>query len=174
MTADETLAKGTLFDLLCNRRRLEIIKYLRTNGRQGRLNPIIDYVAATENGKQPTELTRAERRRVYVSVYQTHLPMLEEHGVVEWDQSENVVRLCADSDVERYLDYQDDSGLPWHWCYLGVAAASVAVVGAWVLGVIALGSASISWALALVSIAVLGLVLIRYVLERRARAFPSL
>ncbi|WP_101298340.1 DUF7344 domain-containing protein [Halegenticoccus soli] len=167
MTDEETLTKGTLFDLLCNRRRLEIIRYLRTNGRRGRLHPIIDHVAAAENGKDPDELTRAERRRVYVSIYQTHLPMLEEHGVVEWDQSDNQVRLRANSEVERYLSNRCESGVPWHWIYLGIAAFSAAFVGALSFGAVASVGASPAWAIAFVSAVVLGLVLLRYAFERR-------
>jgi hypothetical protein len=163
--SDSPLTQGQLFDTLCNRRRLEIIRYLRTNGGRSQIGPVVDRVAARENGKSPDDLKRAERRRVYISIYQTHLPILEQRGIVSWNRDENVVRLLPDNSVEGYLDHGSDRDSPWHWYYLSTAVVSAATVSLWSADALPIEHLSASMALALVSATVLGIVLVRYSVE---------
>ncbi|KTG07819.1 hypothetical protein AUR64_01965 [Haloprofundus marisrubri] len=164
------LTQGELFDTLCNQRRLGIIRHLRANGGASKLSPLVDYVAATENDKQPGELARAERRRVYISLYQTHLPMLEERGIVEWDRSENVISLQPSSNVEKYLGHGAESKHPWHVGYLLAGVCGIGLLLLQVLSVAPFDGLSLSWTLAVVSAAVVGVVVARYALERPPRA----
>jgi hypothetical protein len=47
------------------------------------LSDLAEHIAANENDCTLHELDRAERKRVYVSLYQTHLDRLENAGVIE-------------------------------------------------------------------------------------------
>jgi hypothetical protein len=163
------LTQGELFDTLCNERRLGIIRHLQANDGSSRLSPLVDYVAAVENGKQPDALARAERRRVYISLYQTHLPMLEERSIIEWDRSENVISLRANSTVEQYLGHSTDAGVPWHVGYLVTGVVGVGLLLMQALRVAPFDGLSIAWTLAVLSAAVLSLVVVRYAIERPPR-----
>ncbi|WP_117595693.1 MULTISPECIES: DUF7344 domain-containing protein [Haloprofundus] len=163
------LTQGELFDTLCNERRLGIIRHLQASDGTSELSPLVDHVAAAENDKRPGELARAERRRVYISLYQTHLPMLEERGIVEWDRSDNVISLRPSSDVEKYLGHGSESKLPWHVGYLLTGVCGIGLLLLQTLSVAPFDGLSLSWTLAVVSATVLGVVVVRYVLERPSR-----
>ncbi|WP_224271112.1 DUF7344 domain-containing protein [Haloprofundus salinisoli] len=163
------LTQGELFDTLCNQRRLGIIRHLRANGGASELSPLVDHVAAAENDKQPDELARAERRRVYISLYQTHLPMLEERGIIEWDRSDNVVSLRPSSNVEKYLGHGAESKAPWHVGYLLASVFGMGLLLLQILRIAPFDGFSLSWTLAVVSATVLGVVVTRYALERPPR-----
>ncbi|WP_224338477.1 DUF7344 domain-containing protein [Haloprofundus halobius] len=163
------LTQGELFDTLCNQRRLGIIRHLQASDGVSRLSPLVDYVAAAENGKQPDDLARAERRRVYISLYQTHLPMLEERGIVEWDRTDNVISLRPSSNVERYLGHSTGSDRPWHVGYILTSVLGAGLLLLQALHIAPFDGLSLSWTLAVVSAAVLGIVVARYALERPPR-----
>lgn len=105
-----------LFDALCSKRRLYVLRHLRDVGGEASLEALVDAVAAMEYGKHPDELDREERRRIYISLYQTHLPKLGDRGLVRWDDEDTVTLL-----VEDYLPVDRDAGGRWHRYYLALA-----------------------------------------------------
>lgn len=60
-----------------------VINYLREYGPDS-LNEITWYVATQELEKEREEITSEERKRVYVRLYQTHLPTLDSGHVIEF------------------------------------------------------------------------------------------
>jgi hypothetical protein len=93
----------TLFDLLSSRRRRLLLSVLHRQ-KEVDLTTLTRHVAALETGSTPDELDPAERKRVYISCYQTHVPRLAEAGLVEYDTDSGVVRSTAKlSAVNRYL-----------------------------------------------------------------------
>jgi hypothetical protein len=69
-------------------------------------------------------VTYKQRKRVYTSLHQTHLPALAEAGVVDYDRDRGTVRLTARASVlDEYLatDVGEPSP-PWPAVYLGIAA----------------------------------------------------
>ncbi len=123
MTDDLTQAE--LFDVFSNARRRWTVRYLRGHG-SCELSELVKQVAAWENGVEPEEITRTQRRRVYISLYQTHLPMLEEHEIVDWDPEEHTIELLADERTFRpYLDRDVHAARPWHLAYATVAVLGV-------------------------------------------------
>lgn len=115
------VSRAELFDSLCNVRRLYILDYLSERGPTAELGTLVEHVAATEYEKDASAVSRSERRRVYVSLYQTHLPKLEEQGLVEWDRETNRITLVAGSTVDAVLDTDAAASVPWHRYYLGLA-----------------------------------------------------
>jgi hypothetical protein len=76
------------------------------------MRDIAERVAAWEQGKPIEAITSTERQRVYIALYQSHLPKLDEHGVIEYDQSRGTVRVTSVAeDVCRYLDVDDRAGV---------------------------------------------------------------
>lgn len=141
------LPKDELFHLLQNERRRRALQYLR-----GRSEDVVDMrdmaerIAALENDVDPVQLTSAQRKRVYVGLYQCHLPKLDEAGVVDYDKDRGTVtqtRLAtqltpylaveAGEDPTATDDHEERHGLVESVGPAGVATvvAAVLTVGAW-------------------------------------------
>lgn len=118
----ESLSQDTVFDLLSSPRRRFILYYLRSHGGEASLDELTTQIAAWENGLDPDELTSQDEKRVYVSLYQTHIPKFEETGIVEYDSDEGIVRLTEQArEFDRYLSRSEPSEFPWQLYYVGLA-----------------------------------------------------
>ncbi|MFC6976850.1 ArsR family transcriptional regulator [Halomicroarcula sp. GCM10025709] len=126
--ADPGIAPETAFDILRNsRRRLAIVYLLETEGGAVSLGDLAEHVAAIENGVSREELSSAQRKRVYVSLYQSHLPRMEEAGIVRFDQDRGLVSPGPQAAaVEAYLDPtgRRDS----RRCYVAITVAGTALL----------------------------------------------
>jgi len=109
--ADEgTLSTDDAFHLLQNSRRRGVLRYIRgrPDADSFEMRDIAEQVAAWEQGKPIGAITSTERQRVYIALYQSHLPKLDEHGVIEYDQSRGMVRATPlAEEIGRYLDVDD-------------------------------------------------------------------
>ncbi|MDS0475091.1 hypothetical protein [Natrinema sp. 1APR25-10V2] len=124
--ADSELTQAELFDVFSNARRRRAVQYLKRQGGSCDLAPLVEQVAAWENDADPDDVTRTQRRRVYISLYQTHLPMLEDHGIVDWDPDGHEIELLPSEDqFEPYLDRRLDGERSWHRLYAGVTSVGV-------------------------------------------------
>jgi hypothetical protein len=54
---------------------------------------VVAQIAGWEHGTTPEETTAGRRKSVYSTLYQTHLPALEELGVVTFDREQRTVTL---------------------------------------------------------------------------------
>ncbi|WP_408957989.1 hypothetical protein [Natrinema sp. 74] len=124
--ADSELTQAELFDVFSNARRRQAVRYLKRQGGSCDLAPLVEQVAAWENDTDPDDVTRTQRRRVYISLYQTHLPMLEDHGIVDWDPDGHEIDLLPSEDrFEPYLDRHLEEQRSWHRLYAGLTAVGV-------------------------------------------------
>lgn len=74
------------------------------SGRSGRTERARRRAAAWEEDVPSEELSSQQRKRVYVSLYQTHVPSLEAIGVVEYDADEGIVELADRAEaVDEHL-----------------------------------------------------------------------
>lgn len=93
-------------------------------------------VAAWENGIQPNEVTSVQRKRVYTALHQTHLPRLDECGVVSYDCDRGTTAATDRLDVfEPYLHQSDDDRRTWHHYYAIVGVGAIGLGGASLAGV---------------------------------------
>jgi DNA-binding transcriptional ArsR family regulator len=92
-TADAApgLATDRRFKLLKNRRRRAVIRYLAEHRDPTTRSELAEVIAAGEEGIDVSELDSSQRKRVYVSLYQTHLPALERDDVIEYDGDRGTV-----------------------------------------------------------------------------------
>ncbi|MFB6130536.1 MAG: ArsR family transcriptional regulator [Salinigranum sp.] len=112
-TTDEAseLAKDEIFGVLKNRRRRRIIEYLLTHEEGATRSEIAEHIAALENDVDVSLLSSSERKRVYVSLYQTHLPKLAETGLIEYDRDRGHVSPTERIEqLTRYLDTDGGNG----------------------------------------------------------------
>lgn len=92
-----TIDTDDVFHLLQNSRRRSVIRYILAHPEQDsfEMRRIAEQIAAWENDKPVAQISSVERQRVYIALYQSHLPKLDEHGVVKYDQSRGVVMPTA-------------------------------------------------------------------------------
>lgn len=135
----EPLTQDVVFDILSSARRRYVLYQLRTEEQPVELTELAEDVAAWENDTTVDELTKQQRKRVYVSLYQTHVPKLEDAGLVQYDQDSGEVRLTeAANDIDQYLN-PGEQEMPWQYLYLplavlGIAVAALSNLGVWVFG----------------------------------------
>lgn len=120
------LSLDVTFELLQNPRRRSALRYLADNPTTT-LSTLAEHLAAQENDKSVQMLSSAERKRVYISLYQCHLPKLDDAGVIEFDSNRGTVERTRSADhFVQYLDQvagsEEDPDRPaWHYYYLGIA-----------------------------------------------------
>lgn len=127
-SGEEKISQDVVFDVLSSTRRRQVLYLLKNEGEM-ELTELAEHVAAEENDTTVTDLTKQQRKRVYVSLYQTHVPKLEDARLVDYDQDTGEVQLSAQAtDIDRYLD-DDDRQFRWQYLYFAVAAIGLALVG---------------------------------------------
>jgi len=134
-TSESTLSQDVVFDILSSPRRRYVLYRLRVADGPIELTELAEQVAAWENNTDPDQITEQERKRVYVSLYQTHIPRLDEVSIVRYDKDSGEIELAEDAtEIDEYLT-AESSRYPWEWIYLGLAAASALFLGLTVLAV---------------------------------------
>jgi hypothetical protein len=141
--ADE-LEIGEVFELLKNERRRRVIEYLKDEEDGATtLDVLAEHIAALENDIDVRQLSSSQRKRVYIALYQCHLPKMDNFGVVEYDKDRGTVELRDTALLDPYLsgsgsEAETDSSEPDR-TDLGIAVfvAAVATVGATGVGVFA-------------------------------------
>lgn len=101
---NQRLSDDKIFHLLQNERRRAVIRYLRDVDGTVSMRDIAEQVAAWEHDTSIAALDSDERQRVYIPLYQNHLPKLDEEGVIEYNQSRGTVERTSVADqLETYL-----------------------------------------------------------------------
>jgi len=136
-TDDEpAVSRDEAFEVLSNRRRRYTLHYLVRNGETATLSDVAEQVAAWENDKAVSGVTSAERKTVYTSLQQFHLPKLDEKNVVTFDERAGEIELTDRArDLDIYLEVVDRYDIPWSFYYLGATLIGVMFVSLSWLGV---------------------------------------
>ncbi|ADB60068.1 hypothetical protein Htur_1176 [Haloterrigena turkmenica DSM 5511] len=101
------LSQDEIFHILQTNRRRDVIAYLldRAETDPVKMRDIAELVAAKENETTVENLTSTQRQRVYIPLYQSHLPKLDEEGIIEYDKPRGIVRPSDRLEIFRpYLD----------------------------------------------------------------------
>lgn len=102
-----SLPADEVFHLLQNARRRRVLHYVFAHEGEEpfEMRTIAEYVAAWENDTTLQQLTSNERQRAYISLYQCHLPKLDDKGIIDYNQSRGIVEPTAAIDQFRpYID----------------------------------------------------------------------
>jgi hypothetical protein len=120
--------RDDLFHVLRNHRRRFAIHHLKRETEPIDVGDLATQVAAWENEVPAEEVTSKQRRRVYNSLQQTHIPELDETGIVEVDRRE--VRLTERAEhLDIYLEVVPGDDIPWSTYYLALGAVGLSVLG---------------------------------------------
>jgi hypothetical protein len=117
-----------IFSLLSNQRRRYALYACDSSDGPLSVSDLAEKVAAREYDKGREKLDYDERKRVYTAMTQTHLPAMEEAGVVEYDGREVSLTDKAE-EIEVYMDVVPRGSLPWSYYYLGLSVISALVLG---------------------------------------------
>lgn len=101
----DNFCRNELFDVLGNRRRRYVIWCLHQEKCPVKSSELAETIAAWEEATDREQVPSSLYQSIYNSLYQTHLPRLEAAGVVEFDQSRNLVYPTARmAEVELFID----------------------------------------------------------------------
>lgn len=121
---DDRLDLDEIFDVLKIERRRYVLRYLHLADHDVTVGELAEALAERASGNGT--YTHRDRKRMYVSLYQSHLPKLRQAGVVEWDDRGGDVRLTAVfGQFEPYLYGRSTPSIRWGRLYLGAGALGV-------------------------------------------------
>lgn len=136
MAQGTQLTEDELFELLANQRRRHILHALLREGEPLEIGTLSQEIAAWEDGLAYEDVTSKDRKRVYTALQQSHLPMMDRTGVVEFDRNRGTVEPTpALTDVEVYMDVVRGRELPWNDYYLSLTGLSALALAASVLSI---------------------------------------
>jgi hypothetical protein len=136
---DDSLDAGQIHDILRNDRRRLAIGCLREFGGSMSVRDLSEEVATRETGEAPAP--RDKRRSVYVSLHQTHLPKLDDLGIVDYDTETKEVSLRdRAAEITTYMEVVPRYGITWAEYYLVLGVLGFGTVLAASLGTPLLGA----------------------------------
>ncbi|WIV66343.1 DUF7344 domain-containing protein [Natrialbaceae archaeon AArc-T1-2] len=131
MRSGETLSKGEIFEVLRNQRRRYVLHYLKRDEGPVEIGDLAQQVAAWEYETTLEAVTPAQRKRVYTTLQQTHLPKMDEAGILAFDSDEGVIESTDRTrEVTIYLEIVPGREFAWRELYLALGAVSCALVAA--------------------------------------------
>ncbi|WP_089383241.1 DUF7344 domain-containing protein [Halorubrum vacuolatum] len=171
-TADASASISTdeVFALLSNERRRHVLQHLSANGGEAHLRELATEIAAEEHGIAPVEVSYAQRKRLYTSLYQSHLPRMERSRVITYDRNTGAVTLAPAADTfDAYLEIVGDDEFTWSEFYLGLGALFGAVTIAYATGTSPFGAVPAAAVMAAFTmlLVIAALIHLRYTRQRR-------
>lgn len=127
--AAQSLALDEIFEILKNERRRMVLEYLLEAEGTVEIGELSEALAARENDKSVREITSVERKRVYVGLYQVHLPKMDSMGIVDFNKSRGTIE--ARANIHRLTPYMDriEAPAPGRWPSVFVALSVASLVG---------------------------------------------
>lgn len=128
----EEIPLSVVCEILQNERRRKALEYLDHQDRALTTGELAEHLAAIENDKPEAQVTSKERKRLYVNIYQNHLPRMDDAGAVDFDSDRGTITPTDETEVfVHYLSLNESAvAAPttrWPLYYLAVAAAIVGV-----------------------------------------------
>jgi hypothetical protein len=131
---ERALDEADIHDVLRNDRRRLVIERLRNGVGEESVADLAEYIGGVESGESPPP--RNIRQSVYVSLHQTHLPKLDELGIVDYDDDEKVVTVADRADeVAVYMEVVPKYGISWAEYYFGVGLLGLLSLAGGTVGV---------------------------------------
>jgi hypothetical protein len=122
VSTDSTeVTQDLAFEVLSCRRRRDALHYLLHQERTVELRELATKLAAWENDIPVEAVTYKQRMRVYTALRQSHLPKMDENGIVEFDADRGTATLTDEaSELQVYLDIVPHNEIRWSKYYVGL------------------------------------------------------
>jgi hypothetical protein len=129
---DPPMGFDQLFEILKNQRRRRVLQYIIDGNEEVTLDELAEVIAARETGKDIRQITSQERKRVYVGLYQCHLPKMDDYGAISYNKPRGRIEAGEHTHLfDRYLTADaDDQTTGWsrYHSTMSLAAAVLLVV----------------------------------------------
>lgn len=130
------ISEDTIYEALSNRRRRYAIHAIKREECPLDAAELSTYVTAWEQGIEPDEVEYADRKSVYGALTRTHLPKLDDAGLIKYDsEAKRIEPTDAFNDVEVYMEVLKGREIPWNQYYLGLSGLAVVLLLAVQVGV---------------------------------------
>jgi predicted transcriptional regulator len=126
---EQEISDADVFEILSNRRRRFALHAIKRREEPIELSELSEQIAAWEMDTEPEQISYEDRRGVYVTLKTTHLPMMDEQGVIEFEQQTKTVEsteLLSELDV--YIETLREDEIPWSTYYIGLAVICFSIV----------------------------------------------
>jgi hypothetical protein len=124
LKTDDVLPETDIHDILRNDRRRNVIKCLQDRGRGVALRDLAEHIAEIETNESPPPSNI--RDSVYVSLHQTHLPKLDDAGIVDYDSDRKTISLRRPArQVDLYMEVVTPYGVTWATYYRALGTLSL-------------------------------------------------
>ena len=128
-------SEPALFSVLKNSRRRHILQVMLAERRRVSLADLAVQIAAEENAVPTGAVTSVQRKRVYVSLYQSHLPKLHAVGAVVYNDARKYAHPGPTLDAFAPYLTTDTPRTRWSYWYLslalfGIVSAVITTFGA--------------------------------------------
>lgn len=121
----EQVPRDVVRKTIRNPRRRYVLYYLDTKDGTVPLDELVSQIAKWEIDAPASEITSQQRKSVYSSLHQTHLPKLEDLGLVTYDVAERTVSGTDLLDrISVYCAANLEPSTRWPKLFLGFAAAN--------------------------------------------------
>lgn len=94
-------SRDELLGLLANARRRKLLGVLSTGSTEKTVEDVVDRLVAESGG---VEGARADRRRVESELHHKHLPALDAHCVVDYNEAAGTVTYVPGEEVQALID----------------------------------------------------------------------
>jgi len=107
----EQLPLDLTFEILKNQRRRLVLSRLKEVDGETTIGELAEHIAAIENDCDVQALGAQQRKRVYIGLYQCHLPKMDDAGVINFNQSRGRVELKPEAEplYEYLVDEADEN-----------------------------------------------------------------
>jgi hypothetical protein len=146
LSTEMEITEGEIHQILSNSRRRRVLRYLSENGGISSLQDLSQQVAEAEAGESPP--SENARKAVYVALHQTHLPTLDDKGLIAYDRpSKQVELLDAGRDLYQYMEMIATHGITRATFYRNLSVVALVTIIAAMIGVPVISwIAPIKWA----------------------------
>ena len=126
------VSRDEVFQILSNKRRRRVLEHIEREAEPVPVTNLVDAIAAAEAESNPGGNDSGSshiRSSVYSALVQTHLPAMDEAGIIVYDQDEQEVQSTDSTrEVQLYLEYSPGHDIPWAEYYLGLSAVCAGLV----------------------------------------------
>lgn len=133
-TDESKIGIDQIFEILKNQRRRWVLRYLEAEDGEVILSDLAEEIAARENDKDISQLRSQERKRVYVGLYQVHLPKMDDMNVISFNQPRGIIEPGENIElIRKYLPDEmkgpAEPGLRRHLYVASISTLLIAVFG---------------------------------------------
>jgi hypothetical protein len=105
---DKHVEMDEIFGVLGNQRRRYVLAYLKMTEGTVTMSDLAEQIAAWECNKEIEQIDSQERKRVYVALYQCHLPKMADTSAIEYDRPRGNIESGEQFESFSYYLRQDE------------------------------------------------------------------